>query len=638
MKTVPDFKKSTTCILLILPVISVLSLQAQDVLVSFAGVGESSKVDSVIVENVTQGKILRMKGSDTLRLVSLTTVIEPINKYKTGKVFLYPNPVTDLARIRFTLQEAGETVLRLYDITGRIIAQTRNLLSVGQHTYTVQGIKEGLYVIKINSGRFSYSSKLISSASGNSAISILYEDTENLLVSQDKPEDSKGTCLQCKTFSYNLGDRFKITGTSTVSTRAASTVITTTFDPENSSLTLTFNFSTCYDGNEVSYSVVQIGTQLWMAENLKTSKYINGENILYVTENSKWEEQGTYGYSAYCWYNNDIGNKIIYGALYNDYTDNICPTEWHKPTEDEWTILANYLGFIGNAGGKLKEPGTLHWLSPNTGATNQSGFSAVPGGYRSSNGTFFHLGEYGVWQCFSNYTENPPTVHLTNNSGSMSIVPYYRSVGKSVRCLKDSGIGVLKDIDGNLYTTINVGNQVWMGQNLATTHYNDGSDIPLVTDNSLWNNLATPGYCFYDNDAFNIMKNTYGALYNWYSVNTGRLCPSGWHVPSEVEWSTLLTNLGGESIAAGGLKEAGTEHWHYPNTRATNETGFTALPGGSRNNNYNFQSIGHYGTWWSVSESDSQNAYFHTMSYSSNNVTPGIFLKTSGYSVRCLKD
>jgi len=141
--------------------------------------------------------------------------------------------------------------------------------------------------------------------------------------------------------------------------------------------------------------------------------------------------------------------------------------------------------------------------------------------------------------------------------------------------------GQFSDIDGNVYNTITIGTQIWMKENLKTTKYNDGSSIPLVTDNTAWINLSTPGYCWYNNDAATY-KSAYGAMYNWYTVNTGKICPPNWHVPTDTQWETLITYLGGKIIAGGKMKETGTAHWTSPNIGATNETGFTALPGGYR--------------------------------------------------------
>jgi len=196
----------------------------------------------------------------------------------------------------------------------------------------------------------------------------------------------------------------------------------------------------------------------------------------------------------------------------------------------------------------------------------------------------------------------------------------------------------VKDIEGNIYKTVTIGTQVWMAENIKTTKYNDGTAIPLVLDNREWESLTTPAYCWYDNDE-TANKNTYGALYNWYTVKTGKLCPTGWHVPSDAEWTTVTTYLGGESVAGGKLKEAGTSHWETPNKGATNETGFNALPGGNRNNNGTFFSIGIYGDWWSSPEKSTTTAYSRNMCYGYGSIYWGsYFSKQYGFSVRCLRD
>ncbi|MBA7544886.1 hypothetical protein ES705_37247 [subsurface metagenome] len=154
------------------------------------------------------------------------------------------------------------------------------------------------------------------------------------------------------------------------------------------------------------------------------------------------------------------------------------------------------------------------------------------------------------------------------------------------------------DYEGNVYQTITIGSQEWMCENLKLTKYADGTAIPLVTNSTEWGNLTTPGYYWYNNDE-PTYANTYGALYNWYTVEKGNLCPTGWHVPTDAEWTTLTDYLGGASVAGGKLKETGTAHWSYPNTGATNESGFTALPGGGRSLNGTFGYVGSSGGWWS---------------------------------------
>jgi uncharacterized protein (TIGR02145 family) len=165
------------------------------------------------------------------------------------------------------------------------------------------------------------------------------------------------------------------------------------------------------------------------------------------------------------------------------------------------------------------------------------------------------------------------------------------------------------------------------------------TEIPQVTDNTTWSTLFTPAYCWYKNDEYSNKPN-YGALYNWFAVNTGKLCPAGWHVPSEKEWLTLTDNLGGEYIASGKLKEVGKEHWMDPNDGATNDFGFSALPGGYRTGLAvgSFRARGYLGYWWGSTEYDLTGARARLMTYDTREIARGTALKKNGYSVRCVKD
>jgi uncharacterized protein (TIGR02145 family) len=201
--------------------------------------------------------------------------------------------------------------------------------------------------------------------------------------------------------------------------------------------------------------------------------------------------------------------------------------------------------------------------------------------------------------------------------------------------------GTVTDIDGNVYHIVTIGTQAWVVENLKTTRYNDGTSIPLVTDDDAWASLTTPGYCWYNNDA-SMFKNTYGALYNWYTVNTGKLAPPGWHVPTDAEWTTLITYLGGVDAAGAKLKStgtipAGTGLWRSPNY-ATNESGFTAVPAGTCDYDGLFSQLSSSGYWWSASENDAPNAWFWYMFYDHSYTGSNYGYKTLGFSVRCIRD
>ncbi|MGD0756749.1 MAG: fibrobacter succinogenes major paralogous domain-containing protein [Bacteroidales bacterium] len=203
----------------------------------------------------------------------------------------------------------------------------------------------------------------------------------------------------------------------------------------------------------------------------------------------------------------------------------------------------------------------------------------------------------------------------------------------------DETSNAVADKDGNVYKTVTIGTQVWMAENLKTTKYLNGDLIGTTTPATLdISSDSTPKYQWaYGGDQNNVA--TYGLLYTWYAVTDSRnICPTGWHVPTDVDWSTLTTYLGGDSIAGRKLKETGTTHWASPNTGATNETGFTSLPGGYRGYLGGFYYIGYAGYWWSVTEYDADNAWYRGMYY--NGIYDHVLSnsKKAGFSVRCLKN
>ncbi len=220
------------------------------------------------------------------------------------------------------------------------------------------------------------------------------------------------------------------------------------------------------------------------------------------------------------------------------------------------------------------------------------------------------------------------------------------------------GFPTVTDVEGNSYNTIQIGSQCWMKENLKTTKYKNNTAITNVTDSTTWVTSTTEAYCWYNNDAATF-KNIYGALYNWYAVNdVNGICPTGWHVPSHDEWTTLekavcssatcatdfpndIITIGFRGTDEGGkLKEAGTTHWTTPNTGATNSSGFSALPGGYRESNNLYLSIGNNGLWWTATESSTHDgAWYRLLTNTNSNINRNFsYVKQAGLSVRCLKD
>ncbi len=515
------------------------------------------------------------------------------------------------------------------------------------------------------------------------------------------------------------------------------------------------------DGN--TYNTVQIGTQCWMKENLKTTKYRNGTNITFPgTNNTAWQTNTA---GAYAWPMNDIGWKSAYGALYNWYAvtnaNGICPDGWHTPTNDEWTVLTGFVGGTDSPNGnKLKscrqEYSPLggdcstsehpRWAEDYQGdnyGTDNFGFSAHAAGFRSDESDLGSVGYDGLWWSSTNFDTNEAWYRaLTYYQGEIYgyDYSYSKNFGMSVRCIKSDGsqatiptvtttaitniatttttsggnvtndgglqvtargvcwstyqnptIANSKTTDGSgtgsftslitgltanttyfvrayatnsagtaygnelslstlamscpssftdsrdskVYTAVLIGNQCWMKQNL-----NIGTRIEGTTEQT--NNATIEKYCYNNTEA---NCTTYGGLYQWnemmqYSTTPGvkGICPTGWHLPTDADWTTLTTYLGGESVSGGRMKETGTTHWASPNTGATNSSGFTALPGGYRNTDGSFGSLSYDGLWWSSTEHSSSDAWYRDMGYYDADVDRYGNLKSYGFSVRCLKD
>jgi uncharacterized protein (TIGR02145 family) len=197
--------------------------------------------------------------------------------------------------------------------------------------------------------------------------------------------------------------------------------------------------------------------------------------------------------------------------------------------------------------------------------------------------------------------------------------------------------GTAKIFIGTLNTSVTIGNQIWSTKNLSVARYRNGDLIPQVTDATQWGLLTTGAWCWYNNDSA-MYADTYGRLYNWYAVNDVRgLAPQGWHVPSDAEWTTLETTLGGSSNAGGALKSI--SGWNSPNIGATNSTGFAGLPGGYRLYNGTYINIGSNGVWWSSTEYTTVTKAWHRYLFSNDSsVYRNFFTKSLGYSVRCIKD
>jgi uncharacterized protein (TIGR02145 family) len=441
--------------------ICVLTVNAQNYLISFTGLGGSSTVSSVKVENLTQGTAKTLTGNDILHLVGTITGIDPIIKQPSNQIRFFPNPMVDYTNLQFDMPKSGKVVVSLHDISGKVIMQTQDNLLRGQHTYKIQGIDKGVYLVTIKTSGFILTGKILSQGLRGSSSKIIClnsvptqeEKTGRDLNSKEKESSSKGVASEIE-MQYTTGDRLKLIGTSGI----YSTVIV---DVPTESKTIIFSFIPCTDGDGNNYPIVQIGNQLWMAENLKTTKYNNGTAIPAVTDATVWQELGTPGY---CWYNNDSATyKSTYGAIYKWFVvnatsnggKNVCPTGWHVPSDAEWTTMESYMIANGynydgsTTGNKIAKSlaVTSGWpsfsqvgtIGNNKLINNGSGFSALPSGRRGMVGTFWEVGEGGYWWSTTEHIDNAFAYlrSLYYYSSNLERGYIHKTYGFSIRCIRD---------------------------------------------------------------------------------------------------------------------------------------------------------------------------------------------------------
>ncbi len=800
-----------------------VKIYALNYTISFTGTGASTLVESVLVQNLTKGTEVTVPTGNVLNLTDITTSVDNLCSNVDG-IAVYPNPMQGKSTVSFFAKNDGNTQINVFGVDGRNLTYINSNLQEGYNQFQLS-LAQGAYILKVNGNGYTYASKVISESNSTNKPTISFIGDQKPTNSEPQKAKSGGSVTS---MLYSIGDQLIYKGIS-------GNYATIVADKPTESNTVDFYFVDCKDADDNYYPVVIIGSQIWMAENLKTTSYRTGESVSNVTVASSW---ATATFGAWCDYSNLIANGTKYGHLYNWYavadTRKITPVGWHVPTDAEYTTLSTYLGGISVAGGKLKEIGSTNWTSPNTAATNETGFSALPCGLRTNGGTFNDLGGYSYWwtatessapsaasnwgvdyfycyfnklnydklnglsvRCLSDIvviipptleatttasaitgttaksggnvtlqggaavtakgvcwsTTNNPTKSLstktsngtgtgvftssitgltpnttyfvrsyaTNSGGTAygsevsfqtattptltttsasdvasttatcggnitsdgratvtsrgvcwstspsptindnktsdgtgtgvftsSITILFFSTTYYVRAYATNSVGtaygdeqtltttMTTDIDGNFYSAIKIGTQTWMGENLKTTKYRTGESISKPTTTTNWSNATFGAWCDYNSDTANGLK--YGHLYNWYAVaDTRNIAPEGWHVPTDAEWTTLTTYLGGEALAGGKLKEAGTANWGSPNTDATNESGFTALPGGFRSSSTGaYGSQGLSGLWWSSSESGTGGARNRDMGYNYGNVNRGDGSKSDGISIRCI--
>ncbi len=421
-------KKSAVFLIVFLVIIINERTYSQNYLISFAGTGASTTVDSVKVENLARCTDTVILGSDILQLTGAVGLNNALQK-TNDRLMVFPNPSTGNCFINIEQSEAGNALIEIFDITGKIIVQNNVYLLNGINCYSLAGAGTGIYIVSVKSDKGYLYSKLISANGSNGSERITFDRISSMEITQDENNNllkkyEKGRKSTVQMLYFN-GERLKFTGYSGGIYRTVYMLVPT----QNESIT--FNFVACTDIDGNNYAVVQIGTQIWMAENLKTTHYRNGDIIQYITDNTQWQNMGA---GARCYYNNDsTAYAGIYGCFYNGFavgdTRILAPLGWHCPSQTEFNTLSSALG---GSGGAIKDPCCTLWTTPNTGANNSSGFSGLPLGFRSYYGSYMYFATKSIY-----WGTGERIMWVNNNDAVLNTGASALQYGQSVRCIKD---------------------------------------------------------------------------------------------------------------------------------------------------------------------------------------------------------
>lgn len=418
-----------------------LTIYGQDIIINFTGEGASANVDIVEIVNLSNCTSIEVQGNSSLNLSDYSTIVEEPGIFESNLIQTYPNPFENFINIKFYVKESDKVKISVSDIAGKTVAEYNREMISGMHSCKFIPNNAGIFFITVSGTDFLHSSKVIciNNLSQNAELTYQEQNPEKLVEKSCKNGNTED-------FSFTEGDMLKLKG---VSGNYAS-VIT---DIPAASKTYSFNFIECTDFDENNYAVVQIGGQTWMAENLKNTNYDAVNAIELVEDDTAWGElEDNNDDKAYCYYDIESNeNGEIYGALYtwaaasNGETSETnpsgvqgaCPSGWHLPSDAEWTELTDYLD--ENVGGKLKSACMSLWNNPNTGATNETGFSALPAGGRYYNdGSFSGEGDYcDFWSATqSSNTHAWWHVFFYADDGFYR-GNNYKSSGFPVRCVQD---------------------------------------------------------------------------------------------------------------------------------------------------------------------------------------------------------
>ncbi len=576
--------------------------QAENITIRFSAeyMCAYSPLDSILIENISQGGSHVIYYPDTVLSNAATNIYNITDDPSTFYVSQnYPNPFAETTHFDIGVPAADQFTIRIYDITGRLQAGQELRLEPGLHHFSFQACNKQNYILRVSAGTYSSQLIMIQTGKGRGATSSI---TYMGLSSIDKTGEAAGN----NGFDFSPGDELRFTGY---------------FQGDHDIITDAPVSNTDYYF-EIASDVPETPSPIEGDDEV----IANATGLLYEVE----EIHGMH----YHW---DVpaGWTITQGE------------GTHSILVDAGNESGNIVVSMENGCGISPEQtlhiGVLFLLSLEA---NPAAAGTLEGAGAYSAGEEITISAAAVEGCvFLNWSGDADSIDDPNATTTTVTMPAQSIVLTANFDITD---GDLIDIEGNIYQSIFIGDYEWMGENLRTTTYNDGSEIPNVTNNGAWAGLTTGAYAWFDNNEGH--ADTLGAMYNWHAVNSGILCPVGWRIPTDEEWKYLEGTIDsqypvGHPVWDGaknrgfdvGLRMKATSGWLLDGN-GTDEFDFTALPGGGRNPQGEFIFFGWLGGWWSATAASDTEAFGRTLSsHHDSNQRPAANKKT-GFYVRCIKD
>jgi len=721
-----------------------LAASAQTVIFTFSGRDAQNhyvQLNRVVVTNLTRGWQETLEWPDTILTLQAGTGIDDAveTRYTTSLQLAQntPNPFNGTTDVNLTVADAGAVSLEIMDRNGRVMETTHALsLPAGTHQFRITLSQTGIYMLTARQNGKTSSIKMVCNGAGNAnrigymgVVETPYYDVSTMAADVSISTTPKSHTRGVSDNPFTAGDQMTYVGYATFSGSEYESHTISQMQQGSESFQLQFDQTlpvpvdgqpcpstptlTDIDGNV--YNTVQLGSQCWMQQNLRTTRFANGNAITLGTEHSATEKY-------YYYPNGDDANAATYGLLYNraavmngesasnnnpSNVQGVCPDGWHVPSLQEWTTLTAYVGTRSQYICDGESENIAKALANNSGwnagvidcavgvnqaTNNATHFTGMPtGGFVSSG--IANFGKYAMFWTCSGSGENADALYLAYSTATVGIPTggYSTTYGFGVRCVRDEGNGgggggnsslnsctvssvnanetggggqitALKDYDNNSYRVVQIGSQCWMKDNLRTKHYADGTTISQGS-NSMFSLTTSVSYYFYP-DGNSANQSTYGLLYNWKAAirtisnastsnpsGVQGVCPNGWHLPSEAEYTQLTDFVQAQSEYACNptytnyvaSAMASNEGWNSSpiecapgyNMASNNATGFNAIPAGQWAQDPS--GIGQYASYWGAS-GDSSTAYSWNLLMNHPYPVVSYDMSEWAYAVRCVRN